>query len=147
MTPGNRSASPANPLPSPSNIPSPLEPETFMTSHEILTTYESLSELTGSMLSAARQGEWDDLAVLEQRCQAYVGSLMQTDRDRLTEHAQRAKVAIIRTILQNDAQIRALAEPRLHELQQRLSLSRASQRSVKANLVQRPCRLPHDPGT
>jgi len=35
-----------------------------MTSHEILTTYESLSELTGSMLNAARQGEWDDLAVL-----------------------------------------------------------------------------------
>ncbi|MBW8364506.1 MAG: flagellar protein FliT, partial [Rhizobium sp.] len=124
-------------LPSPSNIPSPLEPETFMTSHEILTTYESLSELTGSMLNAARQGEWDDLAVLEQRCQAYVGSLMQTDRVRLNENEQRTKVAIIRTILQNDAQIRALAEPRLHELQQRLSLSRASQRSVKAYNAQR----------
>lgn len=108
-----------------------------MTSHEILTTYESLSELTGSMLNAARQGEWDDLAVLEQRCQAYVDSLMQTDRVRLNENEQRTKVAIIRTILQNDAQIRALAEPRLHELQQRLSLSRASQRSVKAYNAQR----------
>lgn len=103
-----------------------------MTSHEILTTYESLSELTGSMLNAARQGDWDDLAVLEQRCQAYVGSLMQTERVRLNESEQRTKVAIIRTILQNDAQIRALAEPRLHELQQSLSLSRAGQRSVKA---------------
>lgn len=103
-----------------------------MTSHEILTTYESLSELTGSMLDAARQGDWDDLAVLEQRCQAYVGSLMQTERVRLNESEQRTKVAIIRTILQNDAQIRALAEPRLHELQQSLSLSRAGQRSVKA---------------
>jgi flagellar protein FliT len=103
-----------------------------MTSHEILTTYESLSELTGSMLNAARQGDWDDLAVLEQRCQAYVGSLMQTERVRLNENEQRTKIAIIRTILQNDAQIRALAEPRLHELQQSLSLSRAGQRSVKA---------------
>ncbi len=103
-----------------------------MTSHEILTTYESLSELTGSMLNAARQGDWDDLAVLEQRCQAYVGSLMQTEPVRLNENEQRTKVAIIRTILQNDAQIRALAEPRLHQLQQSLSLSRAGQRSVKA---------------
>lgn len=103
-----------------------------MTSHEILATYESLSELTGSMLDAARQGDWDDLAVLEQRCQAYVGSLMRTERVRLDESEQRTKVAIIRTILQNDAQIRALAEPRLHELQQSLSLSRAGQRSVKA---------------
>src|SRR3569832_2404235 len=90
MTPGNRSASPSNPTPSPSNIPSTLEPETFLTSHENLTTYESLSELTGSMLNAARQGEWDDLAVLEQRCQAYVGSLMQTDRGRRGGGGRRA---------------------------------------------------------
>jgi flagellar protein FliT len=108
-----------------------------MTSNEILTTYESLSELTDSMLDAARQGEWDDLAALEQRCQAYVGSLMQTEQVRLNENEQRAKVAIIRTILQNDARIRALAEPRLHELQQRLSLTRAGQRSVGAYNAQR----------
>ena len=47
-----------------------------MTSHEMLTTYESLSELTGSMLNAACEGEWDDLAALEQRCRGHVGSLM-----------------------------------------------------------------------
>lgn len=108
-----------------------------MTSNEILTTYESLSELSGTMLNAARLGEWDDLAVLEQRCKVHVGNLMQNEPVSLNENEQRAKVAIIRTILQNDAQIRALAEPRLHELQQRLSLSRASQRSVKAYNAQR----------
>ena len=108
-----------------------------MTSHEMLTTYESLSELTGTMLNAARQGEWDDLAALEQRCQVHVGNLMQAAPVRLNETEQRTKVAIIRTILKNDAQLRALTEPRLHELQQRLSMTRAGQRGVEAYGAQR----------
>jgi flagellar protein FliT len=108
-----------------------------MTSNEMLTTYESLSELTGTMLNAARDGEWDHLAALEQRCRSYVGSLMQAVPVPLNENEQRAKVAIIRTILQNDAKIRALTEPRLHELQQRLSMTRAGQRSVEAYGAQR----------
>jgi len=108
-----------------------------MTSNEMLSTYESLSELTGTMLDAARHGEWEDLAALEQRCKSYIGTLMQASPVPLNESEQRTKVAIIRTILQNDAQIRALTEPRLHELQQRLSLSRASQRSIEAYGAQR----------
>jgi len=108
-----------------------------MTSNEMLSTYESLSELTDTMLNAARQGEWDELAALEQRCRGYVGSLMQTAPMPLNENEQRAKVATIRAILQNDAQIRALTEPRLHELQQRLSITRAGQRSLEAYSAQR----------
>lgn len=108
-----------------------------MTSNEMLTTYESLSDLTGTMLNAARQGEWDDLAALEERCQGYVSQLMQAAPVPLNESEQRTKVAIIRTILQNDAKIRALTEPRLHELQQRLSSTRTSQRSVEAYGAQR----------
>ena len=63
-----------------------------MTSNEMLTTYESLSELTGTMLSAARQGEWDNLAALEERCRGYVGSLMQAAPVKLNETEQRTKV-------------------------------------------------------
>jgi flagellar protein FliT len=108
-----------------------------MTSSEMLTTYNALSDLTCSMLNAAEQGEWDQLATLEQNCQGHVGTLMHTAPVTLTEKEQRAKVAIIRAILQNDAKIRALAEPRLHELQQRLSMTRAGQRSVEAYGAQR----------
>ena len=103
-----------------------------MTSNEMLATYESLSALTGTMLNAARQGEWDHLAELEQRCQGHVGSLMHAAPVVMNENEQRAKIAIIRTILQNDAQIRALTEPRLHELQQRLHVLRTNQRSMEA---------------
>ena len=108
-----------------------------MTSNEMLTTYNALSDLTSSMLSAAEQGEWDHLADLEQHCQGHVGTLMHTAPVALTEKEQRAKVAILRAILQNDAKIRALAEPRLHDLQQRLSIARAGQRSIEAYGAQR----------
>lgn len=109
----------------------------MMTSTEMLTTYELLSELTGSMLDAARLGEWDQLAELEQRCRGHVGSLTQTKPIPLSEKEQRTKIAIIRTILQNDAKIRALTEPRMHELQQQLHMTRTGQRSISAYGSQR----------
>jgi flagellar protein FliT len=103
-----------------------------MTSTEMLSTYEALSALTDTMLTAARQGEWDEVATLEARCRDHIGSLQQSAPTPLDAREQRAKVAIIRTILQNDARIRALAEPRLHELQERLSHTRQGQRGLKA---------------
>ncbi len=108
-----------------------------MTSNEMLTTYESLSALTGTMLVAATQGEWGQLAELEHRCQSYVGSLMQSAPVRLNESEQRSRTAIIRSILQNDAKIRALTEPHLNDLQQRLHMTRTGQRSVQAYEAQR----------
>jgi len=108
-----------------------------MTSNEMLAAYESLSALTGTMLTAARQGEWDELAELEQRCRGYVGNLMGAAPMPLSATEQRAKVAIIRTILQHDAEIRALAEPHMHMLQQRLGAIRTSRRSVEAYGAQR----------
>ena len=108
-----------------------------MTSSEMLTTYNTLSDLTSNMLSAAEQGEWDHVADLENHCQNHVGTLMHTAPVVLTEKEQRAKVALIRAILQIDAKIRALAEPRLHDLQQRLSMARAGQRGVEAYGSQR----------
>ncbi len=103
-----------------------------MTSTEMLSTYEALSELTSTMLAAARQGEWDQLATLEQRCRGYVGSLMQATPVALNETEQRTKIAIIRAILQNDAKIRNFTEPHMHQLQERISMARTSQRGVRA---------------
>ncbi len=107
-----------------------------MTSHEMLNTYETLTELTGVMLDAARHGEWDHLAELEQRCRGHVSTLMQATPVTLNESEQRARIASIRVILQNDAEIRALAEPRLNELQQRLHVIRAGRRGTQAYAAQ-----------
>jgi flagellar protein FliT len=108
-----------------------------MTSNEMLTTYAALSELTDSMLSAARQGEWEHLTALEQNCRSHVGALMQAAPVKLSETEQRTKVATIRAILQNDAKIRALIDPHMNALQQRLSMARAGQRGAEAYGAQR----------
>lgn len=108
-----------------------------MTSHEMLSTYETITELTGVMLDAARQGEWDHLAELEQRCRGHVTTLMQSAPVSLNETEQRARIASIRAILQNDAEIRALAEPRMNELQQRLHMIRAGHRGAQAYAAHR----------
>lgn len=108
-----------------------------MTSHEMLSTYKTLTEITGVMLDAARQGEWDHLAELEQRCRGHVSSLMQAAPVPLSESEQRARIASIRAILQNDAEIRALAEPRLNELQQRLHMIRTGRQGAQAYAAQR----------
>lgn len=108
-----------------------------MTPHDIISTYESLSELTGSMLDAAHHGAWERLSELELRCKDHIDCLMQAAPVALSPSEQYAKVAIIRVILQNDARIRALTEPRLHELEQRLMMTRAGQRSVQAYGAQR----------
>lgn len=103
-----------------------------MTSIEVLSTYQTLSELTDTMLNAARKDEWDRLAVLEQRCKSYVENLAQAAPVKMNTNEQSTKVAIIRTILQNDAKIRALVEPHMHELQRRLNMMRTNQRSIQA---------------
>ena len=103
-----------------------------MTSTEMLSTYEALSELTTTMLAAARRGEWDQLATLEEHCRGHVSSLMQAKPVTLNETEQRAKIAIIRAILQNDAKIRSFTEPHMHQLQERISMARTSQRGVRA---------------
>lgn len=108
-----------------------------MTSNEMLATYESLSALTGTMLDAAREGEWDRLTALEQRCRSYVGSLQEAEPMPLSANDMRTKVAIIRTILQHDAEIRALTEPRLHQLQQRLATTRTARLGLGAYGAQR----------
>jgi flagellar protein FliT len=103
-----------------------------MSTQEVLSTYETVSEITRVMATAASEGEWDRLAALEANCKSHVGKLMQAAPTPMSEGEQRAKVAIIRSILQNDAKIRACTEPHLHALQQRLKTVQLAQRGIRA---------------
>ncbi len=89
-----------------------------MTASEILSTYEILSALTGDMLDAARQADWDQLALLEQACQPHIAALTVHDTPRALSGAElQRKLKVIRKILADDAKIRDLTEPWLAELQ------------------------------
>jgi flagellar protein FliT len=95
-----------------------LQDQNIMTGTDIIATYETLSSLTGNMLNAAQKNDWDGLASLEQVCQTHIRKLTAFPAlGALSAPQQQRKIEVIREILENDAQIRNLTEPRLAELQ------------------------------
>lgn len=88
-----------------------------MTSAENLAAFESISSLTGEMKEAARGGEWERLAGLEQSCADVVTQLRTAPPVRLPADMQRRKVELIHKILADDAEIRAFAEPWMKQVQ------------------------------
>jgi flagellar protein FliT len=84
----------------------------------VIENYEFLSSLTGQMRVAASQGEWDHLVELEGQCSRRVESMKTLDAATpLDEEARLRKVALIRKILADDAEIRKQTEPWMAELQ------------------------------
>lgn len=88
-----------------------------MTSAENIAAFESISSLTGEMKAAARAGEWERLAQLEQGCAAVVAGLRMAPAVQLPADMQRRKVELIHKILADDAEIRAFAEPWMSQVQ------------------------------
>lgn len=81
-----------------------------------LVYYEALESASRDMLAAARSGHWDRVAQIEHAA----GRLIAQLRSRLTDGVldardARVRLLILRRIVENDAQVRQLAQPRLHE--------------------------------
>jgi flagellar protein FliT len=89
----------------------------MMTSQEVLSVYEEVFELTGQMLAAANDSDWDHLAELERRCHAHVQALKQREpAEALDASGRRKKAEIIRKILDDDRKIRELTTPWMAQL-------------------------------
>lgn len=88
-----------------------------MNEEHILMTYESISRVTTQMLTAARNGEWDELVQHERACSALFTRLFSSE-EKLPRSAefQRRKAELIRSVLDDDAEIRLLVEPWLANL-------------------------------
>ncbi|HUO44411.1 MAG TPA: flagellar protein FliT [Burkholderiales bacterium] len=94
-----------------------------MNEQQTLEAYQKIHGIVERMAAAARRDEWDTVIALEHECRQQV--------DRLTAHqpppaadavANRRKAALIREILDYDAEIRRLAEPRLANLEAMLEV-------------------------
>jgi flagellar protein FliT len=90
----------------------------FMPNNDaILSLYKTVAQITEQMLYAAQIGDWDQLVVLESRCSAHVGELMQQEPLGLPSAVGRAaKVRFIQKILDADRQIRDLVHPWMVQL-------------------------------
>lgn len=92
----------------------------------LIDRYEQLAEASHQMLAAARHGDWPAVARLEDACRALIADLKrQSAQARLTDREQRRRIALLRSILADDAEIRQRAEPWLQQLEQLLHQPRA----------------------
>ena len=100
-----------------------------MNSQEILALYETVAVITDQMLRAARNGEWDQLAVLESHCASHVAKLKKNEPPMpLAGESRVRKVQIIKQILAHDREIRDIAEPWMAKLSQLINSTSAERK-------------------
>lgn len=88
-----------------------------MNGEQILSAYEKIALLTRRMLETARRSEWDALIDLEHDCGRHFARLIENTREQPDDPDYRSrKAALIRRILDDDAEIRLLVEPWLAQL-------------------------------
>lgn len=90
----------------------------------VLSLYESVAEVTGHMLLAAQEQDWDKLSELEGYCAQYVEKLkIYEQTEPLTGEAHARKLACIKRILADDREIRNLMAPWMVKLNTMLNNS------------------------
>ena len=113
----------------------PLQPATRPTGTavmdpQLLSYYEAIERASADMLSAARDGNWDEVLKLEGACVLLISQLKHAAQQPETAaenidvqalEAAKAKSRIMQRILVNDAEIRHLAEPWLQDLDDTLA--------------------------
>lgn len=97
--------------------------------HPEIANYEQLSSIMGEMRIAAAQEDWDRLVMLEKQCSQHVGIMKaKDDAAALGEDVRLRKVALIRKILADDAEIRNKVDPWLAQIQRQLQGIRQERR-------------------
>jgi flagellar protein FliT len=101
---------------------------------DILQTYEAVSVTSAQMVDAAKNSDWDRLIALEQDCRDLVARLKRIDDGSPRPDAPytQRKVALIRKVLADDAEIRRYTEPWMERLQALLGSARHEQRLQRA---------------
>jgi flagellar protein FliT len=88
-----------------------------MTSHEILSLYESVAVNTDKMLAAAKSQNWEELTRLETVSAEYIQILRNAEKlEPLSGADLEKKIASIKKILADDREIRNLVEPWMAKL-------------------------------
>ena len=84
----------------------------------LIQQYEKIALASRSMLEAAHLGNWDQVEQIAARCRVMIEKLkLSSTRNSLGDKEKRRRIALLRSILNDDAQIRARAEPWLRDLE------------------------------
>ena len=105
----------------------------MMTNQEVLTTYETMQTLTGRMVMAASNADWEAFEALEQQVSAHVEALTANEAKVVLESAGRQrKVALIKQILEDDRKIRDLTMPWMAQLSKLINSTGTERRLANA---------------
>ncbi|WP_207004594.1 flagellar protein FliT [Trinickia mobilis] len=81
---------------------------------QLFQRYEIIAHLSGNMLKAARQDDWDAVIALQQKYSAVVDTLRPVHGRFSFDASQQARQqALLRCILTDEAEVRERAAPRL----------------------------------
>ena len=102
-------------------------------SSQVIAHYESLSALTGQMLAAARDGEWDHLISIQQQCGELVAIIKPLDAGIMLDKATlQHKKRLINKILLEDTEIRSRVQTWMSQLELNMQSNRQEQRLLHA---------------
>ncbi len=101
----------------------------------LIEEYQTLSDITGQMRAAAIGGEWERLISLEEECSRKVEAIKPHDGIP-SDPAERAqKIALLKKILADDADIRNRTELWMEQLQRIMQSARSEQRLQQTYLA------------
>lgn len=91
----------------------------------LIDYYKAIEDSSHKMLDAARQEDWDQVVRFEGACAVLIEQLRaRAHTEELLPEQRSEKTRIMQRILQNDAQIRYLAEPWLTHCEQSMDAGR-----------------------
>lgn len=101
----------------------------------VIEDYQGLSGITGKMRDAAAQGEWDRLIALELECRRKVEELKPRDVVPANPDERKQKIALIKKMLADDADIRSRTEAWVGQLQRIMQGTRTEQQLQQTYLA------------
>lgn len=101
----------------------------------LLEDYQRLSGITGQMRDAATSGEWDRLIALEKECKRKVEEIKPREMVPVNPDEREQKIALLKKILADDADIRNRTEGWMEQLQFLMQSNRSAQRLQQTYLA------------
>jgi flagellar protein FliT len=104
----------------------------MMNSQQVVSLYETMADISGQMLIAARAANWAQLESLEQLCARHVEKLKSGDRENTVGELRERKIRYIQKILADDREIRNITEPWMTRLSMQINSVGAQRKLAQA---------------
>ena len=92
-----------------------------MNSQEVVSLFEAIAVLTDEMVVAARNGNWMQLATLENACAQHIATIKCSENEIAQGAVRERKIQVIQKILADDRAIRNFTEPWMEALSMQIS--------------------------